>query len=132
MAAAFDSLLGRGVFVGLGHLLLAVLEPAERDGLGDLLALAHDDDLDLLADRHGGDEARQIAGLLDLLAVELDDHVACLQSRRLGGTLVVDARDQRAARAAQAQALRDAVIDRLDAHAEPAAPRLAELLAAAR
>ena len=47
-----------------------------------------------------GDDARQILRILDVLAVELDDDVAGLDAGRLGRALVVDAGDQRAARAA--------------------------------
>ena len=90
------------------------------------------DDLDILADRRVGDDARQVAHLLDVLAVELDDHVAGLDAGGLGRALVVDAGDQRAARRLEAEALGDLVGDLLDAHAEPAAPRLAELRAAGR
>src|SRR5262249_56069187 len=76
----------------------------------------------------GGDDAREITHLLDVLAVEFDDHVARLDAGGLGRSFVVDARDQRAARRTDLQAVRDLVGDLLDAHAEPAAPGLAELL----
>ena len=85
------------------------------------------DDLDVLADRRIGDDARQVAHLLDVLAVELDDHVAGLDAGGLGRALVVDAGDQRAVRRLDAEAFGDLVGHLLDAHAEPAAPRLAEL-----
>ena len=50
----------------LRHLLLAVLEPAERHVEVDLLALAQRPSLrPWLADRHRGDDARQVAQLLD-------------------------------------------------------------------
>ena len=88
--------------------------------------------VDVLADRRVGDDARQVAHLLDVLAVELDDHVARLDAGGLGRALVVDAGDQRAARRLDAEAFGDLVGDLLDAHAEPAAPRLAELRAAGR
>ena len=117
---------------GGGCDLLAVLEPAELDRLGDLLALADDDDVDLLADRHRGDELGQIARFLDVLAVELDDHVARHQAGGLGRAAIVDAGDQRAARGAEAEAFGDRIVDILDAHAEPAAPRLVKFLQAAR
>ena len=96
------------------------------------LALADDHHLDVLADRRVGDDARQIAHLLDVAAVELDDHVARLDAGGLGRALVVDAGDQRAARRLDAEAFGDLVVDLLDAHAEPAAPHFAELRAAAR
>ena len=86
------------------------------------------DHLDVLADRRVGDDARQVAHLLDVLAVELDDDVAGLDAGGLGRALVVDAGDQRAARRLEVEALGDLVGDLLDLHAEPAAVNLAELL----
>ena len=47
--------------VGDLGLLLAVLETPQRHGLGHFLSVAHDHDLDRLADGHRGDETRQIA-----------------------------------------------------------------------
>ena len=95
--------------------------------LGLLLALADDDDVDLLADRGVGDDARQVLRLLDVLAVELDDDVAGLDAGRFRRALVVDAGDQRAARGLDVEAFGDLVGDLLDADAEPAAAQLAEL-----
>src|SRR5581483_4148654 len=91
------------------------------------LALADDHDVDLLADRLIGNDARQIAHLLDVMAVELDDDIARLDAARLGRALVVDAGNQRAVRRLDAQAFGNVVGDLLDANAEPAAPRLAVL-----
>ena len=68
-----------------------------------------DDDFDVLADRRRGDDARQIAHFLDVLAVELDDNVARLDAGGLGRTLFVDAGDQRAARRLDAEAFGDLV-----------------------
>ena len=107
---------------------LLVVEPAELHGLLLFLALADDDHLDVAADRRVGDDARQIAHLLDVLAVELDDDVAGLDAGGLGRALVVDAGDQRAARRLEVEALGDLVGDLLDLHAEPAAADFAELL----
>ncbi len=121
------------LFRGLGrldcgrHRLVAILEAAERDLLGLLLALADDDDVDLLADGGVGDHARQILRLLDVLAVELDDDVAGLDARGLRRALVLDAGDQGAARGLDVEAFGDLVGDLLDADAEPAAAQLAEL-----
>ena len=66
---------------------------------------------------------------LIVLAVELDDHVAGMDARpawpgRLSSTPATSA----PCAVAEAEALGDRVVDLLDAHAEPAAPRLAELL----
>ena len=100
------ALVGRGVALRIGRRhLLAVFEPAERDGLGLFLALADDDHRRLLADRRIGDDARQVTHLLDVLAVELDDHVARLDAGGLGRSLVVDAGNQRAARRLDASRL---------------------------
>ena len=90
-------------------------------------ALADDDDVDLLADGGVGHHARQILRLLDVLAVELDHDVAGLDAGRLRRALVLDAGDQRAARGLDVEAFGDLVGDLLDADAEPAAAKLAEL-----
>jgi hypothetical protein len=94
---------------------------------GFLGALADDDDIDFLADRGVGDDARQILRLLDVLAVEGDDDVAGLDAGGLRRALVVDAGDQGAARRLDVEAFGDLVGDLLDADAEPAAAKLAEL-----
>src|SRR5260221_1654774 len=115
---------------GLGrrlYRLVAVLEAAERDFPGFLRALADDDDVDLLADGGIGDDARQILRLLDVLAVELDDDIAGLDARGLRRTLVLDVGNQGAARGLDVEAFSDLVGDLLDADAEPAAAKLAEL-----
>src|SRR6202171_3132190 len=118
----FGLRLGRGL-----HRLVAVLEAAERDLAGLLLALADDDNLDFPADRGVGDDARQILWLLDVLAVELDHDVAGLDAGGLGRALVLDAGDQGAARGLDVEAFGDLVGALLDADAEPAAAQLAEL-----
>src|SRR5262249_32191301 len=64
--------------------LLAVLEPAERDSLGLFLALANDDHRRLLADRRVGEDARQVAHFLDVLAVGVYAHVAPVDARGPG------------------------------------------------
>ena len=72
-----------------------------------------------------GDDARQILHLADGLAVELDDHVARLDAGLLGGPGRRHFGDERALHLAEIEALGEVVGHRLDAHAEPAAPRLA-------
>src|SRR6266481_1443913 len=109
------------------HRLLAILEAAERDLLGYLRALADDDDIDFLADRGVGHDARQVLWLLDVLAVELDHDIAGLDPRGFRRTLVLDAGDQGAARGLDVEAFGDLIGDLLDADAEPAAAKLAEL-----
>src|SRR5690606_12681476 len=106
--------------------LLPVLEASERHGNGLLLALADNDHLDRLADRAFGDDARQVAHLADVLAVEADDHVTRLDRAVLDRAAFDDAGDQRAHGAVHAEAFGDVVRDRLDTHAEPAAPGLAK------
>src|SRR3954469_13120330 len=108
-------------------LAVVVLEPPQRHRLHDLLALAHEGDVDGLADRRVGDDARQIARLLHLLAVELHDDVADLEAGGLCRALVVDAGDERPARRAEVERLGGRLVDVLDAYAEPAAAGLAEL-----
>ena len=63
----------------------------------------------------------------DVLAVELDDDVARQDGAVVDRPALDDAGDQRALGRCHAEALGDVVGHRLDAHAEPAAPRLAEL-----
>src|SRR6266852_3055241 len=109
------------------HRLVVILKTAERDFAGFLRALADDDDVDLFAHSGVGDDARQILRLLDVLAVELDHDIARLDPRRFRRALVLDARDQGAARRLDIEAFGDFVGDLLDANAEPAAAKLAEL-----
>src|SRR5713101_2219947 len=109
------------------HRLLAILEAAERDLLGFLRTLADDDDIDFLADRGVGHDARQVLWLLDVLAVELDHDIAGLDPCGFRRTLVLDAGDQGAARRLDVEAFGNLVGDLLDADAKPAAPKLAEL-----
>src|SRR5205823_7631676 len=93
-----------------------------------LLAFADDHDGSLLAYRRVGDNARQVAHFLDLMAVEPDDHVARLDTRRLGRTFIVDTGDERAARRPDIEAFGNLVGHLLDAHAQPTTPCLPELL----
>src|SRR5215467_6057196 len=109
-------------------LLLAVLQPSKLDRLGLFAALANDLNLYVLPDRRVGDDARQIAHFLDVLAVELDDHIARLDAAGLRRPLLVDASHERAVGRLDAEALGDLVGHLLDAHAKPAAPGLAEIL----
>src|SRR5262249_8659656 len=95
--------------------------------LGLLLALADDDDVDLLVDSRIGDDAGEILRVLDVLAVELHDDVAGLDAGGLCRALLVDASDQRAARGLDVEACGDLARHALDATAEPAAAQLAEL-----
>ena len=95
--------------------------------MGFFLALANDDDLDFLANRRIGNDARQIVHLFDVAAIEFDDDVAWLEAAGLRRSTVVDAGNQGAVRRLDREALGDVVGDLLDAHTEPAAPGLAEL-----
>src|SRR5713226_1982142 len=120
----------RGLGLRLGgrlHGLFAILETAERDLPGLLLALADDDDIDLLAHSGIGHHPRQVLGLPDVLAVELDHDVAGLDACGFRRTLVLDAGNQGAARGLDVKAFSDLIGDLLDADAEPAAAKLAEL-----
>src|SRR4051812_47773139 len=124
-------LLGRRLVLGLGGCflgLVVILEAADLDLAGFFLALADDDDLDLLVDRGVGDDAGKILRVLDVLAVEADHDVAGLDAGGFCRTLVVDAGDQRAARRLDVEALGDLFGDLLDSHAKPAAAQFAELL----
>src|SRR5581483_2371239 len=106
--------------------LLAVLETSKRDLDRLFLAVAQHHRLDRLVHARVGDDLREIAHFLDVMTVEFHHHVAGLQPGLGGGAVLGDARDQRAARLADAEAFGDRVVDLLDAHADPAAPRLAE------
>src|ERR1043166_10276902 len=118
-------LLGRLLTLGERRLFLALLQPPDLDGPRLFFSLADDDDLDLLAHRRVGNDARQVAPFLDLAPVEFDDHVAGLDAARLRRPLVVDPGNERAARRLHAEALGNLVVHLLDAHAEPAAASLA-------
>src|SRR5262249_47756025 len=95
---------------------------------GLFLALADDDHRRLLADRRVGDDARQVTHFLDVLAVELDDHVARFDAGGLWRPAGVGARHPRAAPRGGLPAPPRLLGWPLDAHADPAAPGLAELL----
>ena len=84
---------GRGILLQRCLLLpFAVLEAAELDGLGVFLALSDDDYRHLLIDRRIGNDARKIAHVLDVLAVEFDDHVTRIDDV-LGRSLIFNAGD---------------------------------------
>jgi hypothetical protein len=74
-----------------------------------------------------GDDAGEIPRILHLAVVEAHDHVADLKPCGLRRTALVDAGHQRAARTAEVERLGGGLVDVLDADAEPAAARLAEL-----
>src|SRR5216684_2287455 len=119
---------GRRILVGRQRrLFFAVFKTAELHGAAFFPAFSYDEDIDILADRRIGDDARQVFHLLDVLAVELDDDIPSFDARRLRRPLFVDAGHQRAARRLDVEAVGDIVGDLLDAHAKPAASRLAEL-----
>src|SRR6185437_2829396 len=113
--------------IGICRYLFVIFEPSELDRFRFFLALAHDDDFDVLADRRIRDDLGQIAHLLHVFPVELDDHISGLDPRRLGGTLFVDTRHQRTTCRLDAEAFRNFITHLLDAHTEPAAANLFEL-----
>ena len=100
----------------------AVFEPAELDGFGHLVAAADDDDRDVLADRRQRDELGQITAFSHIDAVEFDDDVARLNSGACRRAFGIRACHERPAHFAEIQAFGERIVDRLDAHAEPAAP----------
>ena len=110
-----------------GGTYLAFVEPPDHDAQRDPPAVAPQHHLDFLADLGFGDDARQAAHGLDGLAVELEDDVADLDSRHGGGTVRRHAGDQRSRRIVEAQTFGEVFGHGLNADAEPAAPRLAEL-----
>ena len=70
--------------------LVAVIETAELDLLGLLLALADNEDVDILACGGFGDDTLQILRFLDVLAVEFQNDVADLKAGRFRRTFLVD------------------------------------------
>src|SRR5262249_4770037 len=91
------------------------------------LAVAPDPDLDIAIDPRLGDDTRQALAVGNVLAVEREDDVVRLDAAARRRALRLHARHQRTRRDLEAKAVRDILIDALDRHAEPAAPRLAEL-----
>src|SRR5215471_20673413 len=125
----YDSLfLGRRLLVGgQRRLLLAVFKTPELHGAALFLTLSYDENVDFLADRRIGDDTRQVFHLPDVLAVEPNDDIPGFDAGRLRRPLVVDAGHQRAAGRLDVETIGNIVGHLLDAHAQPAAPRFAEL-----
>src|SRR5690606_6214903 len=88
--------------------------------------LAEDDDVDRLADRALGNDARQVAHLANFLAVEAQDDVARLDRAVVDRSTLDDTGHQRAAGTVEADAFSNLVRHRLNAHAEPAPSSLAK------
>src|SRR6185295_15814034 len=118
LAAAF-----RRALLRLRDLLLR--HGADRHAERGLLAGAPDVHLRLRAGLHLSDERRELVRLLDRLAVEAEDHVAGLEARLLRGAAGLDLRDERAARAVEAERLGERLAHLLHADAQPAALDLA-------
>src|SRR5262249_37679223 len=89
-------------------------------------ALADDHHLDVLADRSIGDNLRQIAHFLDVLAVKLDDDISRFDAGRLGRALFIDAGDHSAACRLYTEALGDFIAHPRDAHPKPATAHFLE------
>src|SRR6185437_4830207 len=105
--------------------LVIVLQPTKRNLDGLFLAFADDDDIDGLADRAFSDDTRQIAHLVNVLAIELDDDIAWLDGAVVDRPALDDPGDQRPSGGCHVEAFGDIVRHRLDTHAKPATPRLA-------
>ncbi len=121
---ALARLVGRG---GGGYGPFRFLAAAQRDQQGLRFPVAEDDDADGLVDGRVADGADQLAGVGDVGAVERQDDVTRLDTRVLGRP-VGHVGDERAAGPFETQRLGQLLVDVLDAHAEPAAAGLAELL----
>jgi len=107
-------------------LLRRFIEAAQRHPAHDLTALAHHHNIDFLADRGEGHDARQVAAALDVLTVEAHDDILALDAGRLGRALLVDASYHGTALGAELQGFGGLVIQILDGDAEPGAAGLAE------
>src|SRR5262249_9001156 len=110
------------------HRLVAVFEAAEFYGLLFFLALADNHDLDVLADRRVAYDPRQVAHLLDVLAVQLDDDVPGFDPGGLRRPLVVNTCDERTSRRLEIEAVGDLVGHLLNLDAKPTAADFAVLL----
>jgi hypothetical protein len=105
-----------------------VLELADLDRVLLRLLVADDLQLDGLPDAGPRDEQRQLRGVDDRLAVELDDDVALLEPDDSAGPFLHDVGDERALRVVEAERLGDVGRHLLDHHAEPAARDVALVL----
>ena len=114
-----------GIAGGCGHADI-FRQLAQHHLPDDPLALAPDIDPDVLARQRFGNRARQVTRLLDVLAVEAQDHVADLDPGLGRGVALEHLGDQCAARPVEREPLRDLVGDALDPDPEPAAPGAAE------
>src|SRR5687768_3462832 len=101
---------------------------ADLDRHGPLLAVAVHRPVHGLARRDVGDLARQVARLLDGLAVDRHDGVARAEARLVGRAILEGFRNERAARLLEADRLGDLPRDRLHLHADEAAGDRAVLL----
>src|SRR5690606_21768595 len=110
-------------FLAAGQ-LLAILEPPERHLDGHFLALANKYDLDRFPDGAFSHDTRQVAHVVEVLAVELDDDVSGLDLAIVNRPALYDAGYQCALGRIHAQALGDLIRNGLDAYSQPAAARL--------
>ena len=98
----------------------------------DRLAVAPHFDVELRAGRRVADAARDVGAVDHRDAVDLADHVAGLEAGLLRRAVLLDLADERAVRVGQAEALRERLVERLDADAEAAVLHLAVSSSAGR
>ena len=91
------------------------------------LAVTHDLQLDVRADRGRRHPVAQLADALDVLAVKFDNHIATLHPRLQCRTVLVHVAHQRAPLLLHLERLGQIRGDLLDAHAQPSANHLSSL-----
>src|SRR6266581_2016569 len=101
--------------------------PADGDAGVDVMALALELHLGGRPRRERGDQVQHGGGIGHRLALDLEQHVARLDPRLVGGSAAQHAGDQRAARAAELERLGHRRRDLLDLDADPAARDAAAL-----
>ncbi|MNV01074.1 hypothetical protein D3C71_912620 [compost metagenome] len=112
--------------LGRGLLIRRILQLAELDLDGLLLAITQDHHIDVLADRAFRHDPQKVAHLVNILAVEFQHDIAGLDRAIFHRSALGDAGDKRTLGAIHAEACRHIVGDGLDTNTEPAAARLTE------
>ena len=102
------------------HLLMrSIGRSFERNVEGHLLACAHHCEPGSAAEWLGGEPIVEGVGVVDHLSVNADDEIACLEPGPPGRAGWTDARNQRAGRTLETEAVGDLRSDRLQSRAEP-------------
>src|SRR6202012_5003354 len=99
---------------------------AKLNSLGLFLTFANDDDRNVLANRRVRHDARQILHFLDVLAVELDDHIAGFDAGGLGRPFFLNTGNEGTFSRLDVEAVGNLISDLLNAHTQPATARFAQ------